>query len=207
MPYYKLFHVDRPTEDRDHSISTEISSVDTDQEVDFHGMKLWTIQNLATRQRQIQEQLDTIKTITTRLQKELDTIRLNILPEKMDEEDITNITVTGVGKVVVQSDIYFSIPAETKEDAFDWLKDHGHKDLVQETVNASSGKAWAKEMLKKENDELAKRLVAEKVPMDQMEQRAIEIRNQLVEEGKALPEGLFKVTPFSRAQITKTKKD
>jgi len=149
-----------------------VSDVETGVDIDFLGMKLWTIQQLATRQRAIQEQLDVIKTITTGLQKELDTIRLNILPEKMDEEDITNITVTGVGRVVVQSDIYFSIPADSKEDAYEWLKTNGHADLVQETVNSSSGKAWAKEMFKK---------------------------------GQVLPENLFKVTPFSRAQITKIK--
>jgi len=147
-----------------------VSDVETGVDIDFLGMKTWTIQELATRQRSIQDQLDTIKAISTRLQKEFDTIRLNILPEKMDEEDITNVTVTGVGRVVVQSDLYFSIPADRKEDAYHWLKANGHADLVQETVNSSSGKAWAKEMFKK---------------------------------GRPLPEDLFKVSPFSRAQITK----
>jgi len=166
MPIYDLI-------EKAHSLTPIlIAVVDTESEVDFQGMKAWTIQNLATRQREIQDQLDTIKTISTRLQKEFDTIRLNVLPEKMDEEDITNITVTGVGRVVVQSDIYFSIPADSKEDAYEWLKANGHSDLVQETVNSSSGKAWAKEMYKK---------------------------------GQSLPENLFKVTPFSRAQITKVK--
>lgn len=159
------------------TVSTNISGlafhVDSEKEIDIEVMKRQSIQDLAARQRQIQEQLEIFKLVTTALNRELDTIRLNILPEKMDEEDITNITIAGVGRVVVQSDIYFSIPADSKPDAYDWLRDHGHGDLIQETVNASSGKAWAKEMFKK---------------------------------GEILPESLFKVVPFSRAQITRINK-
>ena len=131
-----------------------------------------SIQQLAAAQRELSDNIDTLKQLSTHLQKQYDTIRLVVLPEKMDEEDITNITVTGVGRVTIQSDIYFSIPTEHKDETYDWLRDHGHGDLIQETVNSSSGKAWAKEMIKK---------------------------------GQELPPDLFKVTPFSRAQITKVK--
>lgn len=118
--------------------------------------------------------LETIKESQSRLQEIFDTLRLMVLPEKMDEEGISTITVAGVGRATLQSDIYFSIPATTKDDAYQWLRDNGHGDIIQETVNSSTGKSWAKEMLKG---------------------------------GKILPENLFKVSPFSRAQVTPVPKD
>jgi hypothetical protein len=146
--------------------------MDTEEQLDHDGLRLLSVQTLASRQRGLQDKLELLKSISTTLQKEYDTIRLNILPEKMDEDDITTITLAGVGRVTIQSDLYFSIPADRREEAYHWLTDNGHGDLIQETVNSSSGKAWAKEMLKK---------------------------------GQTLPEDLFKVSPFSRAQITKVK--
>ena len=166
MPVYKVFKCEGGSPDQLSIITS------TDTELDHNSLKKLSIQELSRKQRGLGESLELLKKISAKIQAEYDAIRLGILPEKMDEEDITNVTVAGVGRVTVQSDIYFSIPAPTKEDAYDWLRDHGHGDLIQETVNSSSGKAWAKEMLKK---------------------------------GEPLPEELFKVTPFSRAQITKEK--
>lgn len=147
-----------------------LATVNTEVAPSLEELNKLTVQQLAAKQRKLSEQIDTLKNLSAHLQKQYDGIRLVVLPEKMDEEGITNITVDGVGRVSIQSDIYFSIPAPTKEEAYEWLKDNGHGDLIQETVNSSSGKAWAKEMIKK---------------------------------GLSLPEALFKVTPFSRSQITK----
>lgn len=155
-----------------HSVddSETILTRDMEQEVNYDALKKDTIQTLAAKQRELSEQLDILKTISSHIQKEYDAIRLNVLPEKMDNEDVSNVTIVGVGRVTVLGDIYFSIPAESREDTYNWLRKNGHGDLIQETVNSSSGKSWAKEMIKK---------------------------------GLPLPQDLFKITPFSRAQITK----
>jgi hypothetical protein len=167
MPIYKVFKCEGGSPDK---LECQVS---TDAELDHNSLKLKSIQDLAARQRYLADTLETIKRVSSLLQAEYDAIRLGILPEKMDEEDISNITIVGVGRVTIQPDLYFSIPATLREEAYNWLRDHNHGDLIQETVNSSSGKAWAKEMIKK---------------------------------GENLPEDLFKVTPFSRAQITKEKK-
>ena len=132
--------------------------------------KLLSIPDLVKRMAETKEALDAAKEVESEHQAVFDILRLMVLPEKMDEEDVSTMTVAGVGRVSIQSDIYFSIPAALREEAFDWLRDHGHGDIIQETVNSSTGKAWAKEAIKK---------------------------------GEVLPEDLFKVTPFSRVQLTR----
>jgi hypothetical protein len=118
----------------------------------------------------VKSEYDQLKAASSELAIELDMIRLTVLPEKMDEDDISTVTITGVGRVTLQGDIYFGII--DKEEAFKWLRKHGHGDIIQETINSSIGKAFAKELM----------------------------RN-----GETVPDTCFKVTPFTRAQLTRIK--
>ena len=106
----------------------------------------------------------------TRLQVEYDFLRTQKIPEAMDDDGVGNITLKDVGRVSLTNDVYASIPAAQRENAYEWLRANGHGDLIKETVHTSTLKAFAKNTIK---------------------------------EGKELPEDLFKVTPFSRASITK----
>ncbi len=99
--------------------------------------------------KEIKDELAKIKEQKKELQKKFDEYRFKLIPEAMEEAGLERATFDGIGTVYLTSDIYFSIPAPKKEDAFRWLHHHGHGDLITETVNASSGKAWAKEMLQK----------------------------------------------------------
>lgn len=116
------------------------------------------------------DSLESAEDVVSALQEKYDILRLIVLPSKMDDEDVSTQTVVGAGRVSLQGDIYFSIPADMRDKAYEWLRTHGHGDIIQETINSSTGKAWAKEVLKK---------------------------------GETLPEGVFKVTPFTRAQLTR----
>ena len=118
------------------------------------------------------KKLEAAKKVKTEWQKKYDAIRLNILPERLEEEDTSTVTVRGAGRVALQSDLYFSIPADSREEAFRWLRENGHGDIIKPTVNSSTGKAFAKECIKS---------------------------------GIQLPEDLFKVTPYTRAQLTEVK--
>lgn len=118
----------------------------------------------------LKEKLDKLRAEKTAIQKEYDYLRLNCLPGAMDEEELDTLTVTGVGRVSLTSDLYASIPAGTKPEAWQWLRDNGHGYLIVETVNAGSFKAACKQMIKK---------------------------------GEQIPEDLFKITPYTRASITK----
>lgn len=114
--------------------------------------------------------LNCAKEVKTAVQKEYDTLRMGIIPDLMDKENVGSVTYDHIGKVIVTSDLRVSIPAHVRDSAYKWLRENGHGGLVKETVNASSLKAMAKDIML---------------------------------EGSALPDDLFKVSPYSRASITK----
>lgn len=90
----------------------------------------------------------TIKESSTNLGKVFDSLRLTKIPEKMDEQGISGAKFEGLGRLTLTSDVHASIKAGMKPQAQEWLDDHGHSDLVQETVNSSSLKALAKVYIK-----------------------------------------------------------
>lgn len=79
---------------------------------------------------------------------EYDFIRLNYLPEQLENEGIQNIKVEGVGKVTLRGDVYVSVLVENREVFHEWLRDTGRGDLIKDSVNASTLKAAAKQWLK-----------------------------------------------------------
>lgn len=129
-----------------------------------------SITDVATIMRDLKSALDNLSAEKSAIQKEYDYLRLNTVPTLMDEDGVSTLTIIGVGRVGLTADLYASIPAEKRPKAWQWLRDNGHGDLITETVNGSTFKAFCKGEIKK---------------------------------GKVLPEDLFKITPFTRAAITK----
>jgi len=142
---------------------------DNEMDVYYTLMRTKSIVELAAFMNTIRAELDQLKEKSTSLQKEYDALRLNIIPEKMDEQDITNITIEGVGRLGLTSDVYASI--DDQEKAFIWLRENRRGDIIKETINSSSLKATIKEIIKNGRE--------------------------------IIPPGLFKITPFTRASITK----
>lgn len=81
-------------------------------------------------------------------QKRLDEIRLTELPEAMENAGFEKMTIADVGTVYIRADLYASIPAAVKDDAWTWLIENGHRDLISTTINGSTFKAWCKEQIK-----------------------------------------------------------
>lgn len=84
--------------------------------------------------------------------KEYDFLRMIKIPAKFDEEDINLLKVEGVGRCNLTGDLQAAIPADKKEQAYDWLRDNGREDIIQETVNSSTLKAMIKGMMQKGED-------------------------------------------------------
>lgn len=104
------------------------------------------------------------------INKLLDQLRLSRIPEAMAALEIPTITISEVGRVSLTADVYASIPAEGKEQAYEWLNENGYGNCIIETTNASTLKAIFRRRLR---------------------------------EGQEIPEGIFRVTPYTRASITK----
>jgi len=92
----------------------------------------------------MKERIDYKKEQLKELNKAYDKMRLEEIPNLMDDEGIEKVSVEGVGTLYLTSDVYASIPAPSRDGAFEWLRDHGYGDLVKETVNSSTLKAFVK---------------------------------------------------------------
>lgn len=106
-----------------------------------------TIPQLATAMKGIQQELEASKEITTSLQKRYDYIRKNLLPEKMENEGIASVKIVGVGRISLRPEAYTQT-MDAKE-LLRWMIANGFEDLIKETINPSTLKAFAKEQVKK----------------------------------------------------------
>lgn len=69
------------------------------------------------------------------------------LPQLMDDEGVSTITVDGIGRVSLRGDLYASVNSDHKDKAFEWLRNTGKESLITEVVNASTLKAAAKQWI------------------------------------------------------------
>lgn len=93
----------------------------------------------------VKDQLTDAKKVCGILQEEFDELRKVVLPELMSESGLERVTVTGVGTVSIRFDAYASIKTGHTMEAYQWLADNGHEDLVKEYVQPSTLKAFLKE--------------------------------------------------------------
>jgi hypothetical protein len=111
----------------------------------YDGMTLvQIIESMSTIQKAKERLEDELKLIN----KEFDFLRITKVPAKMEEDGVDRITVAGVGRVSLTADMHVSVKADMKEKFYEWLRDNGRGDLLQETVNASTLKAAVKGMYK-----------------------------------------------------------
>lgn len=109
----------------------------------------YTLNELIVAMDKAQQNKEAMEERMKQLNARFDYLRLNAVPNKMDEEGVSNLTLEGIGRVGLTSDAYASIKTGQKEHAWEWLQDTGHGDLITETVNASSLKAALKQMVAK----------------------------------------------------------
>ena len=135
-----------------------------------------SVVELAKEMREIQGVQDSMDAIWKELTKRYDELRLRAIPDAMAEDDMKSITIEGIGRVGLTNDAYVSII-----DAGDGVgKQAAHKWLVE---NGYSG------------------LVQEYVQPATLKATVKEGLKQ----GEWFPDLLFKITPFTRASITKVK--
>lgn len=140
---------------------------------DFDSMEMT---ELAMMQQALSILTDMSDELKKSLQKVLDRIRLGALPNKMQEEGMESFKLAGVGLVYTVSDMHVGLvkdpDGQEPAEAYEWLEDRGHGDLIKRTVHNASLKALVK---------------------------------SLIRDGVAIPDDLFQVTPFTRAQVRKGK--
>lgn len=102
------------------------------------------VQVMAALENEIEKQSQISKALNVRY----DHLRLRVIPDRCEVEGIDGLRVKGTGTLVLTSDIYASIVGGRKQDAYDWLRENNHEDLIVETVNASTLKSFLRTKLK-----------------------------------------------------------
>lgn len=82
------------------------------------------------------------------LKRRYDELREKLVPDAMDAAGVHNINIKGIGRVSVTADMRVSVIAGQIGEVKQWLEDNGHNDLISETVNSSTLKAFLKGMIK-----------------------------------------------------------
>lgn len=109
------------------------------------------LSNLKTQKDRIEEELSAIN-------KRIEILARQEIPEAMDEAGVQNVKFEGIGKIYLKGDVFASIPAESRDAAYEWLELTGRGSLIKPTVNSSSLKAAVKEWIS-QGDEIPEDLI------------------------------------------------
>lgn len=110
------------------------------------------LQHIAGLMKELGDALDSLSKSKALLQSAYDHVRITLIPGMMDEAGIRSVTFDGVGRVSLTGDAHVHVPAGARQELQDWLTMMGFDDLIQQTVNASTLKAWAIRRLKAGED-------------------------------------------------------
>jgi hypothetical protein len=106
-----------------------------------------TLRALCAKMQEIQMQKDSIEEELSRINGELDELRLKKIPEMMAEIEVKNATFPGIGRVQLAADLYCSTRAGRKDEAMQWLRDQELDNMITMGFNASSMKALIRKMI------------------------------------------------------------
>lgn len=102
---------------------------------------------LAERMAMVQQLDEYLDNLGKYLHAELDVLRLQLIPEAMEKENLESpVNVAGVGRVSLTGDLYVGV--NDKIEFYKWLHENNLGDLITESVNSSTLKAWAKGRIK-----------------------------------------------------------
>ena len=83
---------------------------------------------------------------------DFDFLRNVKIPQVFEEQEIQVLKVEGVGRCNLTGDLQATIPSDQKQAAYEWLRDTGRGDLIQDTVNSSTLKAMVKGLMQAGED-------------------------------------------------------
>ena len=113
------------------------ADADTLNDVDADGGK--KLSGLVRRYNEKQQQIEETENYLKGLKEEKQRIAFEQIPMLMDEMGIERIDVDGA-IVKLKSFVSAAIPADRKQEAFNWLREHGHEGIIKNEIVVSFGK-------------------------------------------------------------------
>jgi D-alanine-D-alanine ligase-like ATP-grasp enzyme len=100
--------------------------------------------------KQLKEKHEKLKQAAAEVWKEVDYLRFDAIPEKMEEESLDVCTIAGVGRLGTR--VEANVKTNDKDALKAWLIEIGAEDLIGETVNSSSLKSFITNRIKEGED-------------------------------------------------------
>lgn len=110
--------------------------------------KMHTLLGHAQRVLELKGVKDGLEEQLSDVNKELEVLTRNTIPELMSELELKTATFKGVGRLQLAADIFMSTKEGQKEKAIQWFRDCGYDGIIQEGYNASTAKAIFRGLLK-----------------------------------------------------------
>lgn len=92
----------------------------------------------------LKSEKDLLEEQLTVINKRIEILSRQDIPNAMDEAGIQNVNYEGIGRISLRGDVFASISADNKEAAYEWLEATGRGSLIKPTVNSSTLKAAIK---------------------------------------------------------------
>jgi len=152
--------------------------------------------------RNLEDQIKMVEDNLKSLKKQQEVLSGEVIPTMMTEMNISTMKLADGSAIEVKPVYGASIPADKKEEAFNWLRENGLGDLIKNEVTVSFGR--------NEDNKAAEYAVlaqgqgyqpTQKLKVEPMTLKAL-VRER-IESGKDMPSDLFNVFAGNRTKITR----
>ncbi|MDH3375390.1 MAG: hypothetical protein OEQ39_00265 [Gammaproteobacteria bacterium] len=109
----------------------------TDFKDKYEGLDL---KQLARKFKMLREKHEDLKSKAAAIWHEVDYLRFEAIPEKMEDDNISTCVIDNVGRLSTR--VEASVKTNDKNLLRTWLIENGAEDLLSETINSSSLKAY-----------------------------------------------------------------
>lgn len=150
----------------------------------------------------LEDQIKSTEDALKKLKAKADSLSGEVIPTMMTEMNISTMKLADGSAIEVKPVYGASIPADKKEEAFNWLRENGLGDLIKNEVTVSFGR--------NEDNKAAEYAVlaqgqgyqpAQKLKVEPMTLKAL-VRER-IEKGEDMPSDLFNVFAGNRTKITR----
>ena len=161
-----------------------------------------TLSEQVVKLRDLEDKIKIAEENLKQLKKQDDLLSGEIIPTMMTEMNISTLKLADGSAIEVKPIYGASIPADKKEEAFNWLRKEGLGDLIKNEVTVSFGR--------NEDNKAAEYAVlaqgqgyqpTQKLKVEPMTLKAL-VRER-IESGKDMPSDLFNVFAGNRTKITR----
>jgi len=99
---------------------------------------------LAEKFRELKAEIEDLDQRKKALNEQFDALTLKVIPDKMMEDDVRTMTITGIGRIELRPNMWTS--TKNPQALQQWLQEHDLEQLIVPSVNGSTLKATIKEL-------------------------------------------------------------